>query len=158
MSDETVYFVQISDTHIGPNEAYSRYGHLALPCAQRLVAIINNLPVAPDFVIHTGDVATDPDPVAYALAAKTFGDLKVPIYYVNGNHDDAQLIKKYLPMGPREYFSADPDKLCYSFELKGYRFLVLDAQGPAEIDPQRALISGTNGNCALRSSAQMGRR
>ncbi len=60
----------------------------------------------------------------------------MPIYYVNGNHDAAQDIKRYLPMGPRQELTADPDLLSYAFELKGYRFLVLDARGPREIDPQ----------------------
>ena len=132
---ETLYFVHISDTHFGPSAGYSRHGHVALPCAQRLVDVINDLPTTPDFVIHTGDVATDPDPASYALAAETLGELSVPTYYVNGNHDTAKDIVKFLSMGPKQDMSADPDVLSYTFELKGYRFLVLDAHGSSEIDP-----------------------
>ena len=98
--------------------------------------IVNNLPVKPDFVIHTGDVVTDPEPASYAQAAETLGKLRVPAYYVNGNHDAARDIRKHLHMGPRQDLTADPDVLSYAFELKGYRFLVLDAHGPSEIDPQ----------------------
>jgi len=133
---ETLYFVHISDTHLGPTAGYGRHGHVALPCAQRLVDVINNLPVKPDFVIHTGDVVTDPHPASYALAAETLGDLRVPIYYVRGNHDSAADIKKYLSMGPRQDLNSDPDLLSYAFDRKGYRFLVLDARGPSDIDPQ----------------------
>ena len=132
---ETLYFVHISDTHFGPTAGYSLHGQVALPCAQRLVDVVNDLPATPDFVIHTGDVVTDPHPASYALAAETLGNLRVPIYYVNGNHDAAQDIKKHLSMGPRQELTADPDMLSYAFELKGYRFLVLDARGPIEIDP-----------------------
>lgn len=100
-----------------------------------MVDVINNLPVKPDFVIHTGDIVTDPDPASFALAAETFAGLRPPIYYVNGNHDAAQDIKDYLPMGPQEEVTTDPNVLSYAFQRKGFRFLVLDAHGPAEIDP-----------------------
>lgn len=132
----TVYFAHISDTHFGPTAAYSLYGHYPFSCAQRLVRIINEMPVRPDFVVHTGDVVTEPDPQAYRLAAKVFSALKVPIYYVNGNHDTAADLRRYLAMGPKNDAGPDPQRLAYTFDLKGYRFLVLDARGPDEIDPQ----------------------
>jgi Icc protein len=104
-----------------------------------MVEIINNLPTRPDFVIHTGDVVTRPSDEAYRLAADIFADLQVPIYYVTGNHDCACSIRKYLPMGPKDDCLADSCVLCYAFEVKGYRFLVLDARGPDEIDPHGLL-------------------
>lgn len=112
---------------------------MALPYAQRLVDAINDLPLAPDFVIHTGDVVTNPHPDAYALAAETMARLRVPVYYVNGNHDARNDIRKYLSMGPKEALGDKPDEFSYAFELKGYRFLVLDARGPTNIDPQGLL-------------------
>jgi Icc protein len=136
---ETAYFVHISDTHIGPTPGYSLRGHYALPCARRVVEIINGLPQQPDFVIHTGDVVTDQDPASFRLAAETFSLLDVPIYYVNGNHDSAADIARFLPMGAKEEVHTGPDRLTYVFEVKGYRFLVLDAKGPASIDPQGLL-------------------
>jgi 3',5'-cyclic AMP phosphodiesterase CpdA len=139
MPTEIAYFVHISDTHIGPTADYSRHGHTPLPCLQRLIEIINHLPVKPDFVVHTGDIVTSPHPDAYKLAAETFARLKVPIYYVNGNHDTACDIHYYLPMGPKKDVTADPGVLSYVFEVKGYRFLVLDARGPDEIDPHGLL-------------------
>ncbi len=139
MSDEIIYFAIISDTHIGPTADYSRHGHTPLPCAQKLVEVINNLPVKPDFVIHTGDIVTDPDPASYQLAASVLSQIKAPVYYVNGNHDTARDIHTYLPMGPKDDVSDDLDILSYTFDVKGYRFLVLDARGPDEIDPHGLL-------------------
>ncbi|MCP5100203.1 MAG: hypothetical protein GY943_32020, partial [Chloroflexi bacterium] len=136
---EIAYFVHISDTHIGPTADYARHGHAPLPCAQKVVQIINTLPVKPDFVMHTGDIVTDPDPAAYRLAAKTFSQLQVPIYYVTGNHDTARDIHRSLPMGPKRILSMEADVLSYSFDVKGYRFLVIDARGPDEIDPHGIL-------------------
>jgi 3',5'-cyclic-AMP phosphodiesterase len=131
--------VHISDTHFGPVPGYSLHGHAALPYAQRLVDSINDLPQAPDFVIHTGDVVTDPHPDAYALAAETLGRLRVPVYYVNGNHDSRSDIRKYFSMGSVAWLGDNPEEFSYAFELKGYRFLILDARGPTAIDPQGQL-------------------
>ena len=139
MPDQIVYFAHISDTHFGPSADYSRHGHYPVPCARRLVEIINHLPQRPDFVIHTGDVVTEPDPAAYRLAAETLAPLEVPIYYVVGNHDTAADIRHFLPMGHKEDVDHDPGRLSYAFEAKGYRFLVLDARGPDEIEPNGLL-------------------
>ncbi len=136
MSSQTAYFVHISDTHIGPTPAYEKRGQNPYRCARRLVDVINQLPQQPDFVIHTGDVVYDPDPQAYLLAARIFAGLAPPVYYVVGNHDRAQDIHHLLPMGPREDLVADREMLSYKFEVKGYRFLVVDARGPQQIHPQ----------------------
>lgn len=139
MAPTPVYFVHISDTHLGPTAEYAIRGHQALTCARRMVEIINTLPQRPDFVIHTGDVVTDPSPQAYRLAAETFAELTVPIYYVCGNHDTQHDIRRYLPMGQYNNASNEPAFLSYTFDVKGYHFLVLDACGPAEIEPQGLL-------------------
>lgn len=134
-----VYFVHISDSHVGPTADYSRHGYRSLPCTQRVVALINQLPQQPDFVIHTGDVATDPTAAAYRLAQKAFGALQVPIYYVNGNHDTAALIRAHLPMGPLQWADGGTGRLTYTFGVGENRFVVLDGRGPDAIDPQGRL-------------------
>lgn len=139
MQPDSLYFAHISDTHFGPTAGFSRHGHNPLACARRLVEVINHMPTRPDFVIHTGDVVSDPDPAAYRLAAETFAPLEVPIYFVNGNHDRAADIRRYMIMGPTEDVGQEPGRLAYAFECKGFRFLVLDARGPDEIDPQGLL-------------------
>lgn len=137
MNDPT-YFIHISDTHIGPHKRYERHGFASYPCAKKMVKIINSFPQKPDFVIHTGDVVTDPDAASYKLAADLFKRLKVPIYYVNGNHDTAQDIRKHLNMGPKTDLM--DDELVYRFDVNGNRFLVLDGRAPDELDPH-GLIS-----------------
>ncbi len=132
---ETISFVHISDTHIGPSRDYCRHGFASLPCAQRVVEIINNLPATPAFVIHTGDVVTEPAPAAYQLAAEAFSALQVPIYFATGNHDTARDIRRFLPMGPHRALGDDPDRLFYRFVVSGYDFVVLDARAPDELDP-----------------------
>lgn len=136
---EPLYFVHISDTHFGPMSSYERHGFRPFPCAEALVETINNLPQRPDFVVHTGDVVTNPNPMAYELARSVLDKLEVPVYYVTGNHDTAVFIKQYLQIGPKEDLTDDPGVLSYAFTVKGYRFVVLDARGPDEIDPHGVL-------------------
>lgn len=139
MGLQTVYFVHISDTHIGPSRDYQRHGVRSYPCAQRMVEVIQSLPTRPDFVIHTGDVTTHPSPEAYQLAAELFQQLELPIYYVTGNHDRAADIRRYLPIGAKEDLTDDPNWLFYRFECKGFEFLVLDGRASDELDPHGLL-------------------
>ncbi|MCB8948280.1 MAG: metallophosphoesterase [Ardenticatenaceae bacterium] len=136
---EPVYFVHISDSHFGPTAAYERHGYRPQPCVERAVEIINNLPTRPDFVVHTGDVVTDPDEEAYRRATAVFQQLQMPVYFVTGNHDRSRDIKQYMQLGPHQSLTTEPDVLSYAFEVKGYRFVVLDGRGPDEIDPHGVL-------------------
>lgn len=136
---EIVYFVHISDSHIGPTAEYSRHGVQPQPAVERAVEIINALPTPPDFVIHTGDVVTDPDERSCKRAAKIFSQLHAPCYFVTGNHDRSIDLRRYFTMGPHQMLTDDPDVLSYAFEVKGNRFVVLDARGPDEIDPHGIL-------------------
>lgn len=134
-----VTFIHISDSHIGPTDSYARHGLTALPCAERLVAAINALDPAPDFVLHTGDVVTAPSDASYARAARVFGRLVPPVYYAVGNHDTAADLKRFMAVGPHQALLPDGDAWSYAFEVRGHRFLAVDARGPDAIDPRGAL-------------------
>ncbi|MFW5684369.1 MAG: metallophosphoesterase family protein [Spirochaetota bacterium] len=136
---EPVSIVHISDTHIGPSADYRRHGHSSLPGAERVVQIINSLPIRPDAVVHTGDVVAHPSPDAYAEAARVFAGLEVPVYYVVGNHDRSEDIARSLPMGPREELDPERSLLTYAVNVRGERLLMLDARAPDEMDPHGLL-------------------
>jgi Icc protein len=127
-----LHFVHITDTHIGPDKDFILYDVSTLRSVETLVEKINRLPVRPDFVLHTGDIAADASPQAYRLAAEAFAPLEMPVYYVTGNHDASPLIREYLPMGPKEDLL--DGALCYRVDIAGQRLLVLDARGPDEIE------------------------
>jgi len=129
-----VTFVQITDSHLGPTRDYSYYGHSPYRTLARAIDLINAMPQPPDFVVHTGDLSNDRSVESYELAAELLGRLRVPLYLVNGNHDDRALLRKILdaPYAP----DGDPDApLDYAFEVKGERFLVLDGWSPEVRDP-----------------------
>ncbi len=139
MDDTQLRFVHISDTHIGPSKEFELFGIQTYPCARTMVESINALPVRPDFVMHTGDIVAGPDPASYGLAAEIFGALHPPIYFVTGNHDRSEEIRRFLPSGPKKDLSADKHVLSYEFLAKGFRCVTLDARGPDEIDPHGVL-------------------
>jgi 3',5'-cyclic AMP phosphodiesterase CpdA len=78
-------FVHISDTHIHKNPNYT--GNFVnftsrAPVAE-LVRQINALPFPVDFVLHTGDIMTDPEhDLDYIVARELLEAIHVPVHYV----------------------------------------------------------------------------
>lgn len=136
-------FLHISDTHFGPTRDLEIRGANVCDRALRLVEEIGKLPFRPDFVIHTGDVANDPFPGAYELAAEVLSGIEVPVYYATGNHDDVGMMRDALAFGPLEPLGPDgPDRLCYriagGLEEK-FDLFVMDAKVPPEEGPHGTL-------------------
>nr|WP_173805714.1 metallophosphoesterase [Leptothrix sp. C29] len=114
-------FVQLSDTHWG-------YQGAANPDAQgtlrKAVAAVNALPVAPDFIVFTGDLThTTDDPAERRRRMAEFksivADLKVrDLRFMPGEHDAS------LDRGAafREFFG----ETHYTFAHRGVQFVVLD--------------------------------
>ncbi len=129
MNDILLRFVHISDTHISHDPAYKpadvpRY---PTPAAEALVEQLQHLPFTPDFVLHTGDVAYDPQEPAYELAREILGRIPYPVHYLAGNHDDARMLQRVLLK--RDVFQPTWH---YSFTVNGVQVICLDSTGPAE--------------------------
>jgi Icc protein len=135
----TSRFLHISDTHLGPDRAHELYGVNTYRAAAALVDALNDVPAEASFVIHTGDIVAHPSEEAYRLAAEVFSRLRLPVYYVSGNHDSSAMIRAFLAQGPSTLQPAGTDRLSYAFDHARHRFLVLDARGPDEIDPHGIL-------------------
>lgn len=130
-AENPLRFVHISDTHINPDTDYIKdYAqYTPLIGAKALVQAVNDLPFVPDFILHTGDVAYDPVADVYPAVKAVFADLKAPIHYLAGNHDDAQALQTVL-MGRAP--DAIRDYLFYDFEVNGVHVVCLDSNGPHE--------------------------
>ena len=127
-------FVQIADTHLGPTPDFDFRGLSPARHLERLIAHVNDLPQPPDFVIHSGDLSDDRSAASYEVARGLLAALTVPLYLVNGNHDDRALLRSMLgaPAHPSGDLAAPLD---YTFEVKGERFLVIDGWTPDVPDP-----------------------
>jgi 3',5'-cyclic-AMP phosphodiesterase len=121
-------FVHLSDTHIHADPTFtgSIVPFTSRSRVKHLIDRINSLPFAVDFVLHTGDIMTDPeDPQAYATARRILNQLKPPVYYIPGNHDRTEWVQRVLM--ERETVQANLD---YSFVHKGVQFVCLDSSQP----------------------------
>lgn len=129
MTEALLRFVHISDTHIHADPDYAPDWASVPPVrsAHRLVEEINALPFTPDFVLHTGDVAYDPDPAAYARARDILTGIRFPVYYLAGNHDDGTMLQ-------RDFLGIDQPAATfdYSFDINGVQVVCIDSNGPAE--------------------------
>jgi Icc protein len=136
MTTPILQFVHISDTHISSDPDYGRkYApYSTQEGAAALVRQLNALPFKPDFVLHTGDVAYDPDPSAYGVALNILKPIEYPVYYVAGNHDYPAELQRVM-LGREEILPA----FYYTLEVNGVQIVVLDSNGPAE--PPRGFVS-----------------
>lgn len=127
MPERLLTFVHISDTHIHSDPTYT--GELvsftSRASVNNLIQHINDLPFPVDFILHTGDVMTDPVQVEeYHVAREILGNLRAPVYYVPGNHDTPEMLQvgllgRDLNLAKRPYY--------YEFEVNGVQIVCLDS-------------------------------
>ena len=84
---KSVFFAQISDSHIGFNKEANKDVTATL---QEAVAKLNSLPQAPALVLHTGDITQLSKPDEFDTANEVLKGVKTDrIFYVPGEHDVA---------------------------------------------------------------------
>src|SRR5437762_3794064 len=84
---KSVFFAQISDSHIGFNKEANKDVTATL---QEAVAKLNSLPQAPALVLHTGDITQLSKPDELDTANEVLKSVKTDrIFYVPGEHDVA---------------------------------------------------------------------
>jgi len=112
-------FVQISDSHIGFNKPANPDVGATL---REAIGRINAMPVAPAFVVHTGDITHLAKPAEFDAAAEILKELKLPVHYIPGEHDvlDGDT-KGYLA----RYGKGTLGNGWYSFDYGGVHFVAL---------------------------------
>lgn len=133
-------FAVLSDTHVGPVDGVSpspwSSNRLANARARAAVSRLNAL--APDFVIHLGDmVHPTPDQPRYedsaARFAAIFDRLEMPLYLMPGNHDIGDMHNPWTPAKICEAAFIDRYKSIFgadrqAFSHQGIRFILIDSQ------------------------------
>ena len=80
--------------------------------------------VAPDFVVHCGDLTNVSDEASYRAASEILSGLKCPLYFTPGNHDT------YHPGCRRlaaELLGSDDSGLTRVVRIGGWRLILVDA-------------------------------
>jgi 3',5'-cyclic-AMP phosphodiesterase len=147
-------FVQVTDHHLTSNETVLTRGfstnYAFRTVLQHLAAHLGsqNGPggIVPEFIVSTGDLSEVNPLEAYRAAPQLLGAqvggieapgpipvtigglVRMPMYFLPGNHDDlAGMVQHLFPgsaaAGPAEH---EPDRLNVSFERNGVRFVCLD--------------------------------
>jgi Icc protein len=112
-------FVQISDSHIGFNKAANTD---VLGTLQAAIAKINAMPVAPSFVLHTGDLTQLAQADEFDTLDQTLKSIKTDkIFYVPGEHDVTDNGKLYM----ERYGKGTQGDGWYSFDSNGVHFIGL---------------------------------
>jgi manganese-dependent ADP-ribose/CDP-alcohol diphosphatase len=123
MKPQALQFGIIADVQYADKpQADGRYYRDSLRVLQNAVDSFNSQHL--DFVIQLGDLIDGGESAGAELkqAVSVFGQIKTEKYHVLGNHDflglDRQTTMRMLNMS----------NACYSFDIKGRRFIVLDTQ------------------------------
>jgi 3',5'-cyclic-AMP phosphodiesterase len=112
-------FVQISDSHIGFNKAANPD---VIGTLQATIDKINNMPSAPSFVLHTGDLTHLAQADEFDTLEQSLKSVKTDkIFYVPGEHDVTDNGKLYL----EHYGKGTKGDGWYSFDSNGVHFIGL---------------------------------
>lgn len=116
------YFKQLKEQGIDLGAAH----RAAVPVEvanQALIDAVKALPFPIDFVLNTGDVMTDAvDGDQYDAVKPYMDSFGVPVYYLRGNHDHADGLRRLMPS-----VSTANGTLDYVIEYNGVRMVCVDS-------------------------------
>jgi Icc protein len=84
LGDNSLRFVQISDSHIGFDKPANTDVTATLRAA---IAKITSAREAPAFVLHTGDLTHLSKPAEFDTLQEVLSELRIPVFFVPGEHD-----------------------------------------------------------------------
>jgi Icc protein len=101
LSDKPLIFAQISDSHLFAELDGLHHGHNVFA---NLTSVLTNISVNKDisFIVFTGDLTQDHSEQSYQRFVDCVRNcnIKQPIYYLAGNHDETTLLEKYFSSFP----------------------------------------------------------
>jgi 3',5'-cyclic AMP phosphodiesterase CpdA len=113
-------FVQISDSHIGFNKPANTD---VVGTLKQAIAKINALPIAPDFILHTGDLSHLSEPAEFDALDQMLRTAKAGhVFYVPGEHD---VISDNGREFRARYGRATKGDGWFSFDQRGVHFIGL---------------------------------
>ncbi|MDB6130820.1 MAG: metallophosphoesterase [Verrucomicrobiales bacterium] len=113
-------FVQISDSHIGFKKPANQD---VVGTLKQAIAKINALPVAPDFILHTGDLSHLSEPQEFDTLDQLLKSTKAgQIFYVPGEHD---VISDNGKEFRARYGKGTKGNGWFSFDQRGVHFIGL---------------------------------
>jgi Icc protein len=117
--------VQISDTHIDEpgNLVYGQFD--TTDSLAQAINVINAMVPSPDFVIHTGDIASHGSIARYRAFQGLMNELHAPFCVMPGNHDDRDALRDAL--GGGSALPATGEYLHYTVDHLPVRLICCDS-------------------------------
>jgi 3',5'-cyclic AMP phosphodiesterase CpdA len=112
-------FLQISDSHMGFDKPANPNAKGTL---EEAIAKIKALPVAPAFVIHTGDITHLSKPSEFDDAERIISQARLDVHYVPGEHD---ILDEGATLYRDRYGRNTKGSGWYSFDMDGVHFMGL---------------------------------
>ncbi|NJR48861.1 MAG: 3',5'-cyclic-AMP phosphodiesterase [Leptolyngbyaceae cyanobacterium CSU_1_3] len=119
IQNSPLIIAQVTDLHLFAEPDRTLLG---LPTADSLSALLRQLrqlQPPPDFLLLTGDLSQDGTAASYEYLQAVLGPLKIPAYWLPGNHDDPEMMARSLT---HPLFL--PEK---SFQAGSWQFLLLNS-------------------------------
>lgn len=112
--------VQITDLHLFAESEQCLLGVSTLTSLKALVKHLEHLDPQPDLLLLTGDLSQDGTRASYEFVQTLLSPLKIPVYWLPGNHDCIEVMERSLihPL-------FQPSK---SFQTNGWQFVLLNSQ------------------------------
>jgi 3',5'-cyclic AMP phosphodiesterase CpdA len=121
---------QLSDAHVGTGRDFLGGRMDTTAALRRAVLHVAALRPAPDLVLLTGDLTERGRPEEYAVVLDALTPLRMPVYAVPGNHDDAiaarEALRACMPVAP----DAPAGTCCYHVTHGGLHLVALDTVVP----------------------------
>ena len=80
--------IQITDCHLLSDKGALFYGVDTFLSLSRVIDSVRSLPVSPDAIVVTGDIAEDGMTGTYSRSLEFFSEETFPVYVLPGNHDN----------------------------------------------------------------------
>ncbi len=93
---DVVRLVQVTDSHIFADPDGCLLGLNTRESFEAVCARVDREEWRPDALLATGDLSQDASPEAYKYLADYFQDLKIPSFWIAGNHDNPEAMEMFL--------------------------------------------------------------
>lgn len=116
---------QITDIHLFADANQKLLGLATLNSFYAALDQLKKLSPRPDLLLLTGDLSQDGRPESYQRLVDLLSPLRIPTYWLPGNHDKPMVMQQVLNQG-----AIFPEK---SFTAGGWQFLLLNSHVPGRV-------------------------
>ncbi|NJL39587.1 MAG: 3',5'-cyclic-AMP phosphodiesterase [Leptolyngbyaceae cyanobacterium SM1_4_3] len=119
---------QLTDTHLFADESQELLGLATAKSLSVVLDYLQKLQPQPDLLLLTGDLSQDETAESYHRLHHAVLPLKIPAYWLPGNHDALSVMEQVLCTAP---ISAEK-----AFQQGGWNFVLLNSATPGRVDGQ----------------------